>query len=208
MISAACVGEFLSNNTAVWVPEDDRAFATRLARYCARNPVAVERLTYDRTAKAVTYRSDKSEGPTAGTETADPLEFLARVLTHIPDKGQVTTRYYGWYANRLRGMRHQAESVLIDAPVPIVTPPRLAPTEASRRWAALLRQIFEVDPLRCPRCHGTMRIIAFLTQTAVIDQILTHLRTRATAPGARSPPSTRAPATRGAPRRPTATPTS
>jgi hypothetical protein len=61
--------------------------AKRLARYCARNPVALERLTYDRAAKAVTYRSDKSEGPTAGTETADPLEFLARVLVHIPDKG-------------------------------------------------------------------------------------------------------------------------
>lgn len=44
--------------------------ATRLARYCARNPVALERLTYDRAAKVVTYRSDKSEGPTAGTETA------------------------------------------------------------------------------------------------------------------------------------------
>jgi hypothetical protein len=45
-----------------------------------------------------------------------------------------------------------------------------------------------------------MRIIAFITQASVIDQILTHLRTRATtgAPdGARSPPSTRAPATRG-----------
>ena len=84
----------------VWVSEDDRAFATRLARYCARNPVALERLTYDRAAKAVTYRSDKSEGPTAGTETVDPLEFLARVLVHIPDKGHVTTRYYGWYATR------------------------------------------------------------------------------------------------------------
>ena len=35
-------------------------FATRLARYGARNPVALERLTYDRAAKAVTYRSDKS----------------------------------------------------------------------------------------------------------------------------------------------------
>jgi hypothetical protein len=69
----------------VWVSEDDRAFATRLARYCARNPVALERLTYDRIVTAVTYRSDKSEGPTAGTETADPLEFLARVLVHIPD---------------------------------------------------------------------------------------------------------------------------
>ena len=89
------------------VAEDDRAFATRLARYCARNPVALERLTYGRTAKAVTYRSDKSEGPTAGTETADPLEFLARVLVHIPDKGHVTTRYDGWYANRPRGRRRQ-----------------------------------------------------------------------------------------------------
>ncbi|MBK9409741.1 MAG: transposase [Gemmatimonadetes bacterium] len=95
-------------HTAVWVPEDDRAFATRLARYCARNPVALERLTYDRAAHAVTYRSDKSEGPTAGTETVDPLEFLARVLVHIPDKGQVTTRYYGWYANRPQGMRLKA----------------------------------------------------------------------------------------------------
>lgn len=43
----------------------------------------------------------------------------------------------------------------------------------------LLQQIFEVDPLGCPKCHGTMRIVAFITQTAVIDQILTHLRTRA-----------------------------
>ena len=29
-------------HTAVWVAEDDRAFATRLARYCVRNPVALE----------------------------------------------------------------------------------------------------------------------------------------------------------------------
>ena len=50
-------------HTAVWVPEDDRAFAKRLARYCARNPAALEQLTYDRAAKAVMYRSDKSEGP-------------------------------------------------------------------------------------------------------------------------------------------------
>ena len=40
--------------------EDDRAFATRLARYCARNPVALERLTYDGSMKAVTYRDDKT----------------------------------------------------------------------------------------------------------------------------------------------------
>ncbi len=54
-------------HTAVWVAEDGPALATRLARCCARDPVALERLTYDRTAKAMTYRSDKSEGPMPAT---------------------------------------------------------------------------------------------------------------------------------------------
>ena len=106
------------------------------------------RLTYDRPAKAVIDRSDKSAGPTAGTETADPLEFLARGLVHIPDQGHVTTRYDGWYANRPRGMRRQAEPVALEAPPVIIPAPRLAPTEAARRWAALLPQIFEVNPAR------------------------------------------------------------
>ncbi|WP_434479315.1 IS91 family transposase [Gemmatimonas sp.] len=191
-------------HTAVWVPEDDRAFATRLARYCARNPVALERLTSDRAAQAVTYRSDKSEGPTAGTETVDPLEFLARVLVHIPDKGHVTTRDYGWYANRPRGMRLKATPAAAGPPA-IAPAPRLAPTEVARRWALLLQQIFEVDPLACPTCRGAMRVVAFMTQSSVIDQILTQLRTRAVPaphPGARSPPSTRAPASRSPARAP------
>jgi hypothetical protein len=32
-------------------------------------------------------------------ETMDYLEFIARVTSHIPDKGQVMVRYYGLYAN-------------------------------------------------------------------------------------------------------------
>lgn len=85
------------------------------ARYCARNPVALHRLEYDARnggwVKRVKYWSDKTDGPTAGAETFDALEFLARVTAHIPDKHQVMTRYYGWYANwyanRPRGERRQ-----------------------------------------------------------------------------------------------------
>ena len=100
-------------------------------------------------------------------------------------------------------MRRQAKP----APVPhaIVPAPRLAPPEDSRLWAALLRQILEVDPLACPACHGVMRIVAFITPSSVIDQILTHLRTRAAREshaGPRSPPSTWAPVGRGASRVP------
>jgi len=188
-------------HTAVWVAEDDRAFATRLARYCARSPVALERLTYDRAAKAVatavTYRSDKSDGPTAGPETVDPLEFLARVLVHIPDKGHVTTRYYGWYANRPRGMRQTAAPTGSNGPPAIVPARPLAPTEASRRWATLLQQLFEVDPLECPSCHGAMRIVACITQPSVIDQIPP---TSGPAPPVRRTPGRGAPHRRGPPR--------
>ena len=80
----------------------------------------------------------ESRGPRAAD--GRPLEFLARVLVHIPDKGQVTTRYYGWYANRLRGMRREAEPAGAETPVPRVAAPRLAPT------ASFLRR--DDDPVR------------------------------------------------------------
>ena len=83
----------------------------------------------------MTYRSDKSEGPTAGTETADPLEFLATVLVHSPNKGHVMTRFYGWYANRPRRMRDKAAPAAADGPPTMVAAARLAPTEAARRRA-------------------------------------------------------------------------
>jgi hypothetical protein len=115
-----------------------------------RNPVALERLTYDRAAKAVTYRSGKSDGPTAGTETADPLEFLARVLVHIPDTGHVTTRYYGWYANRPRGMRQKAAPTGADGPPAIVPARPLAPVVGAVVGAAVAGAV-----VRRARSRGT-----------------------------------------------------
>ena len=35
---------------------------------------------------------EEADGPTAGTDTVDPLEFLARVTAHIPNNHQVMTR--------------------------------------------------------------------------------------------------------------------
>ena len=77
----------------VWASADDKEFTVRLARYCARNPIALSRMEYDEQQSAVTYRSDKATGPTAGSETTDALEFLAKLTSHIPNKGQVLQRY-------------------------------------------------------------------------------------------------------------------
>ena len=175
----------------VWVPAEDRAFATRLARYCARHPVALSRLTYGADSGTVTYQSDKASGPTAGAESMEALEFLARVVSHIPAKGQVLQRYHGWYANRTRGIRRRA-GASEQAPAVAAEPMPPALQEARRRWAELLRRIFEVDPLRCPRCGDEMCIVGVITQPGVIDRILTHLRRHATpSRRSRAPPRPR-----------------
>jgi hypothetical protein len=45
-----------------------------------------------------------------------------------------------------------------------------------RGWAEMIRKVYEVDPLRCPQCGGTMKLIAFLTEFEVVDRIINHLK--------------------------------
>jgi len=108
-----------------------------------------------------------------------------------------TVRYYGAYASRTRGARRarQAEAAAAAAvvaaadsgapgqptapaqPAPPSEPaPRASPSRAN--WAPLLRRIFEVDPLLCPRCGGRLAIVAVLTDPKVVDRILRHLTER------------------------------
>ena len=119
--------------------------------------------------------------------TTEPLEFLARLTSHILNKGQVLQRYYGCYASRVRGMRRQEGDE--EQPLVTVDPEPEALREAKRRWAELLRRILEVEPLACSRCGEEMRTVAFITQPKQIDRILDHLRrTRATRQRPRAPP--------------------
>jgi hypothetical protein len=46
----------------------------------------------------------------------------------------------------------------------------------SKGWAAMIRKVYEADPLLCPQCGGTMKVIAFLTDYAVVDKIIDHLK--------------------------------
>jgi len=62
---------------------------------------------------------------------------------------------------------------------------RLLATAPRLDWAALLERTYEVDVFRCPRCHGAARVVAAITEPAVIRKILDHVRE----PPARAPPS-------------------
>ncbi len=46
----------------------------------------------------------------------------------------------------------------------------------SKGWAEMIRKVYEADPMLCPRCGGAMKIISFLTEYAVVDRIIDHLK--------------------------------
>lgn len=84
--------------------------------------------------------------------------------------------------------------------VAITDPVHWSLRAARYRWAELLRRIYEVDPLACPRCAALMRIVAVITDPALITRILVH-RARSVEharPSRSPPPSRRPPAARAA----------
>ena len=81
-------------------------------------------------------------------------------------------RYYGYYSNVSRGKR-QKEGM--DDAIPRILEPQGNEKAFRKSWSRLIQKIYEVYPLACPRCNGTMRIISSIEDPSVIRDILNHL---------------------------------
>lgn len=142
---------------SVWAgpPMESDEAVKFIARYIDRGPVSLQKLSIEDS--LVSYLTD--DGP---AKKLDPLEFLARLQAHIPDKWESTVRYFGIYSHRYRGeeKKIQVAETTDDTAIPVTAEP--API-ASRTWAACMKRLFEVDPLMCPKCKSQMKIIAFIT---------------------------------------------
>ncbi len=79
---------------------EERSEAVRLGRYGIRCPLVLERLAWDEISGEVVYRARPGRQDASGESVArwDVLEFLARVLDHLPEPGQQLLRYWGWYS--------------------------------------------------------------------------------------------------------------
>jgi hypothetical protein len=74
------------------VRTETREEAERVDKYMIRPFLSLQRLSFDEKEGKLTYQYGK-EGEEL--ERVDYLEFIARVTSHIPDKGRVTIRYFG-----------------------------------------------------------------------------------------------------------------
>ena len=171
---------FSVHNRVFAHPGDGRDFEA-LVRYMMRSPISLSRLRFIPGGKQVVYRR-KGGHDTAEPEedeTIEAEEFVARVPVQIPDPRRHLVRYYGAYSKRARGQRRRAEAQLEGTGEPeehLPPPPERAALR--RRWANLIRRVYETDPLVCPRGGAEMRVIGFITEPSVIRRILDHIRRR------------------------------
>jgi len=174
---------FSVDNSVTVYPSDQQGLE-RLARYLLRSPVSLQRLHFLPETQQVIYQANKGHDQDA-TEIIDPMDFVARVLMQVPEPNKHSIHYFGIYSNRVK-QKPNKDSSSPDAS-PNEESPAISNSNLRRRWADLIRRVYQTDPLLCPNCGSLMRIISFITQQKVIHKILDHLKKRATA--TRGPPT-------------------
>ena len=185
-----------SVHTGVRVEPEEKGSLERLARYILRPPFSLERMRWGGEGKIRYRRKGGHEGcayDAAGqVEEIEPDELLARVIMHIPEPRRHLVRYYGAYSNVSRGKRRrffeggahdQVEHAVGDG----CDVGNSVPRSVRRRWAQLIKRVYEVDPLVCTKCGAEMQIVAFILDHKVVQRILRHLETKA-AYSERGPP--------------------
>jgi len=145
----------------------DTTSMENLARYIIRASFSQERLSYLSESSRVIYKSKDGKG----TKEFDALDFIASICSHIPNRNEQMVRYVGFYSNVCRGKRKKQGRAESD----YVIEDDSYNKSCSKSWARLIKKIYEVDPLTCPKCGGDMRIIAFIEDCKVIKKILDWL---------------------------------
>ena len=148
---------------------DDAQARQFVARYLKKSAVSDSRLELIETAANVTVRIHKKTVDCQSSRDLDPLEFLAELAAHVPGRREQTVRYMGEYSARSRGAKRLALDT--PGPLPLTEPPQ----RPSPEWARCIAQVFELDPLTCPKCGGKMHIKAFIHNSKEITRIADNL---------------------------------
>jgi Putative transposase len=136
-------------------------------------------------------RRTEQRGARADELTLTPLELINRIAALVPPPRTHRHHYYGALApnsplrEAVTALAQAASSQLVKVPsepataggnVPTQSEPApLSRSAAQYLWAVLIARIYEVFPLLCPLCGGQMRIIAFITHSADIRHMLSHI---------------------------------
>jgi hypothetical protein len=132
---------------------DDASKAAKyVGRYIARPAIAESRIQgYD--GETVTFSYEDHETGEAKSEILPVLQFIGRLIMHIPMKGYQMVKRYGLYARRIRPIFRKALELLRRAK-------QMLFSFLSKRftWRQRIIHSFRRDPLLCPVCGTEMEL--------------------------------------------------
>jgi hypothetical protein len=72
----------------VRIGANDTVGQENLARYLIRAPFSMDKIHYDPAAQIVIYEAKAVNGLERSSQTFDPLDFLAALTSHVPNRGE------------------------------------------------------------------------------------------------------------------------
>ena len=138
-----------------------------ISRYLGRPVIATSRID-DYDGDMVTFHYTRHEDNQTVTECIPAMDFIKRLIVHIPEKNFKMLRYYGLYAKH-----HKHEKNLR----------RCISKEKQRfllrhnNWRASILLSFGYDPLRCSSCGSSMSVLeVYYKKTALFEQYRKAMR--------------------------------
>lgn len=119
-----------------------------LGKYLKRPPIGKTRIiAYN--GSTVTYKYLDHYTDTVETMTLPVLDFISRLISHIPDKNFRNIRYYGFLSNKHRGKLLPVVYKLLDMKESFIK-------KVYTPWRNMIKTTYNYDPLKCPFCKTVM----------------------------------------------------
>jgi len=120
-----------------------------ILRYCGRPCFASYRiLDVDYNNDLITFWYQRHDDSLFVVERINILDFIARLIIHIPEYQFKTIRYYGFYASKSHKRFDEFKLLVDKLKVPWF--------KSFLKWRFLLLASFKKDPLKCPKCDTIM----------------------------------------------------
>ena len=132
-----------------------------ISRYLGRPVIATSRIdTYD--GENVTFHYTRHEDNNTVTETIPALNFIQKLIVHIPEKHFKMLRYYGIYAKH-----HKQEMKLRKC----ISAEKQCFLRSIQDWRQSILLSFGYDPLCCSECGTSMLVLeVYHKKTALFER--------------------------------------
>jgi len=164
-----------------------------LGQYVVRGATCAEKINYDPDTDTVTWTASSKGFYKGRSETFKGFEFVDQLVAHLPPRRAQLVRRYGVYAGKVRmqwqnrpgiyrlapeswKQAHPIESHItqdtLQACLESTGIPDVWPKLRRQSWARLLQKVYEVDPFSCPKCRGTMSVVAIIEEPEELIRII------------------------------------